>query len=108
MLGILFRLVFAALCATLIVSTWEQTRSTTVVAYLHDTYYQVRPHLREIRLGSTFGVLIFCLLLAKRDPLFTRLGVLSVLVSLTIMLIPPREVHQTVTKIEGIKFDPNR
>jgi len=105
----LIRLLFLALCAVLILSTWWTYTSVTVSFLEHDTFYtQVHPWLRPVRQWSLFGVLIFCVLVARRDPLFTRIGLLTVVASLTIMLVPPREIHQTVTKLEGIKFDAHR
>jgi hypothetical protein len=109
MLGWLFRLVFLLLCAALIASTWWLHLATTVSFSEHGTFYtQVHPWLRQIREWSMFGVLAFCLLIARRDPAFTRIGLLAVIAALALELIPPREVQQTVTKIEGMKFVPNR
>jgi predicted MFS family arabinose efflux permease len=109
MIGWLFRLVFLLLCAALLVSTWWQHLSTTVSFAGHDTFYtQVHPWLRQIREWSMFGVLAFCILIARRDPTFTRIGLLAVIAALALELIPPREVHQAVTKIESMRIEPNR
>jgi hypothetical protein len=109
MIGLFIRILFLLLCAALVASTWWEHMSTTVSFWGHDTFYtQVHPWLRQIRQGSLFGVLAFCVLIVRRDPAFTRIGLLAVIASLALLLIPPREVHQTVTKIEAMKIDPNR
>jgi hypothetical protein len=108
MIRLFFRLIFVALCVTLVASTWAQASSSTGLFSIHDTFDRYRPWLREIRLGSMFAVLILCLVTAGRDPLFTRIGVLSVIVSLAVMLTPPREIHQAVQKIDGIRLEPQK
>ncbi len=109
MIGWLIRVVFLLLCAALLVSTWWLHLSTTVSFSGHDTFYtQVHPWLRQIRQGSLFGVLAFCILIARRDSAFTRIGLLAVIASLALELIPPREVHQAVTKIESMKIESDR
>ena len=108
MIGWLIRVVFLLLCAALLVSTWWLHLSTTVSFARHDTFYtQVHPWLRQIQQGSLFGVLVWCVLIARRDPAFTRIGLLAVIVALALQIIPPREVEHTVTKIEAIKIEPN-
>ena len=109
MIGWLIRVVFLLLCAALLVSTWWLHLSTTVSFYGHDTFYtQVHPWLRQIQQWSIFGVLGGCVLLARRDATFTRIGLLAVIAALALQLIPPREVRQTVTKIEAMKIEPTR
>lgn len=109
MIGWLLRVVFLLLCAALLVSTWWQHLSTTVSIASHDAIYtQVHPWLGQIRQWSLFGVLVFCFLLARRDPTFTRIGLLAVIAALALVLVPPREMHETVTKIEAMKIEPNR
>jgi hypothetical protein len=105
----LIRVVFLLLCAALLVSTWWLHLSTTVSIARHGAIYtQVHPWLGQIHQWSMFGVLAFCVLLARRDPTFTRIGLLAVIAALALELIPPREVNQTVRKIEALKIDPNR
>jgi len=109
MIGWLIRIVFLLLCAALLVSTWWLHLSTTVSFYGHDTFYtQVHPWLRQIEQGSLFSVLALSFLIARRDPTFTRIGLLAVIASLALAIVPPREVHQAVTKIESMKIQPNR
>jgi hypothetical protein len=105
MIGLFFRLLFAALCVVLVASTWAQYWSGTVTYSLHDTFYRFHPWLRETRLVAMFAVLGVCLLIARRDPLFTRIGVLAVAASLAIALTPPRDAHEAVRKIDGIRLE---
>jgi hypothetical protein len=106
MIGLFVRVLLVLLCAALVTSSWWEHMSVTASFSNHHTFYtQVHPWLRQIRLWSLFGVLGLCLLIARRDPLFTRIGLLAVMASLALMLVPPREVHQTVRKLESIKID---
>jgi hypothetical protein len=99
---LLGRLLLLAFGTALVVSTWSQSGFGTPWSSLHDLLHRYGAWLRDVRDCSMFAVLILCLLVVRRDPLFTRIGIACVLAALTITVIPPRVVHQAVRKIDGI------
>ena len=77
------------LCVALLVATLGMHLGITESVHGHDTFYvQKWAWLREIRQGALFGVLIWCLIFVKSEPMWVRAGIITTLIMWAIMLLP--------------------
>jgi len=84
------RLLLLALAVTLVGSVYLMYMNTVEIPVLHETYYKSKyPWLLEARHISLFGVLIWCVLFARSEPVWVRLGLVAVLLAVAIPLLPP-------------------
>jgi hypothetical protein len=87
----LSRLLLLGLAVTLVASVVAIHANITEVPYGHDTYYTMRyPWLHNARQISLFGVIIWCLLFLRSEPVFARIGLVALLLSFTVMALPPK------------------
>jgi hypothetical protein len=87
----LSRLLLAALAVTLVVSVIAIHANITETPTLHGATYTVHePSLHHAHQISLFGVIIWCLLFVRSEPLFTRIGLVALLLSFTVMALPPK------------------
>ena len=86
---LLTRLLLLLLSATLLAATVGLHESIT--RHLHDhvvIYIEKVNHLHEIQQGALYGVLAWCVLFAKSEPVLVRVGLIAVIVSLLVMTLP--------------------
>lgn len=87
------RLLLIILCVALVAATYGMYLNTTQEVHNHTVRYLIKwPYLHEIRQWSLFAVLVWCLVFAKSQPTFVRLGLAAVIVTLVIMLVPLRSL----------------
>jgi len=87
----LSRLLLLALAVTLVGSVIAIHADITEVPTGHDTYYTMHaPWLHHAHEISLFGVIIWCLLFLRSEPVFARIGLVALLLSFTVMALPPK------------------
>jgi len=88
------RLLLLALSGALLAAVYLIHANTTQISIGHDSFYSIKwPWLHEVREGSIFGVLGWCLLFLRRDPTFARVGLAAVILAFVIMNWPAHGVH---------------
>ncbi len=88
------RLLLVLLSVALLTATCSIYSGTTRSSFGHDTFYTFKwPWLLTMRHASLFGVLIWCVLFVKREPLFVRVGLMAVILALVIIIIVPLRSH---------------
>jgi hypothetical protein len=89
------RLLLVLLSLALLAAVYLMRSNTTQIDIGHDSFYTIKwPWLHEVREGSIFGVLGWCLLFLRRDPTFARVGLAAVIAAFVIMNWPfNHDVH---------------
>ena len=86
---ILLRLLLLILCVALLVAVGGMYLGTTRHShqYIVTTIEKWRG-LREIRLGSLFAILAWCLIFARSEPTFVRIGLIAIALSFAVVYLP--------------------
>jgi len=88
----LSRLVILVLSIALVAATYMAHMNMTHIAIGHDNYYTMKsPWLSDIREISLYGVLIWCILFAKSETTFVRIGLIAVVLAFILMAFPAKE-----------------
>ncbi len=85
----LLRLLLLVLSAALLVAVYLQHTHTTELAFRHQTLFTIKePLATEIRKWSLFAILGWCILFAKSEPTFVRIGLAAITISFAVALLP--------------------
>lgn len=100
---LLSRILLLALVCTLFGAAWYAHQGMAQITIGHDTYYRVSgTWLRNARETGLFGTLAWCVIFARRDPLFVRIGLVAAILALGLMLLPPKTV-QSIEQLDPLK-----
>jgi xanthosine utilization system XapX-like protein len=92
----LSRLLLAGLAVTLVVSVVAIHANLTETPAIHGATYTMRaPWLHNVHQISLFGVVIWCLLFVRSEPMFARMGLVALLLSFTVMALPPKVLRDS-------------
>ena len=87
----LSRLLLLALALTLVGSVVAIHADITEVSGPRGAIYTMpHPWLNHAHQISLFGVIIWCLLFLRSEPVFARIGLVALLLSFTVMALPPK------------------
>ncbi len=87
----LSRLLLLGLALTLVGSVIAIHANITEVPTVRGaTYAMHAPWLHNVHQIGLFGTIIWCLLFLRREPVFARIGLVALLLSFTIMALPPK------------------
>ena len=85
------RLLLVVLVIALLGAVYGMHTNTTQITLCHDNFYHIKwPWLQEVRQVSIFGVLIWCLLFVRKEPLWVRFGLVALIFAFAIMALPPK------------------
>ncbi len=85
----LLRLLLLVLSAALLIAVYIAHTHTTEIAFRHETLYTLRsPWVTEVRKWSLFGILGWCILFAKSEPTFVRIGLVAITLAFAAALLP--------------------
>jgi hypothetical protein len=85
----LLRLLLLVLSAALLIAVYLQHTHTTELSFRHETLYTIKwPWVTEVRKWSLFAILGWCILFAKSEPTFVRLGLVAITIAFVVMLLP--------------------
>jgi hypothetical protein len=92
------RLFLLTLSLALLGAVYAMQSGMTQVNLTHETFYAIKwPWLRDVREVSIFGVLGWCVLFVRREPVFVRIGLIAVILAFGIMNLPPRLARELPT-----------
>ena len=85
------RILLIVLCLALLIASSGMHFGTTLSIHGHNSRYAIKwPELLRLRQIAFFGVLAWGVIFAKRDPTFVRVGLITMILSLAITLLPLR------------------
>ncbi len=87
----ILRFLLLLCCAALLIAVYATHLATTQSVHEHEIRYLTRwPHLHELHQWSLFAILGWCIVFAKSEPTFVRIGLATIVVTYVIMLLPLR------------------
>jgi hypothetical protein len=90
---LLRRILLLALCLGLMGAVVIGHLNSSRISYGHDTLYVIKwPWIHEVREWSLYGILGWCLLFARSETTFVRIGLITIGLAFIIMSLPFR-VH---------------
>ena len=107
----LWRLLLLVLCVVLLASVTGMHLQTRAQVDGHETYYTFgSPWLLEARDLSLYGVLAWCIVFVRRDPLMVRAGLAAVTIALLLLTLPVLEarITKTITRAYNTTSEPNQ
>jgi len=88
-MNLLKRILLLLFCVALLVAVGVMYLETTRHSTNHIvTYLEKWRGLREIRQGSLYGILAWCILFARSEPTFVRIGLMTIIAAFVIMALP--------------------
>ena len=77
------RLLLLILSVALLAAVYLMHTHTTQIKIGHDSFYSIKwDWLDDVREGSLFGLLGWCLLFLRREPTFARIGLAAVIIAI--------------------------
>ena len=92
------RILLLLLAITLLITTYAMHAGMTRASIGHEMVYTLKwPWLSDAREISLYGVLAWCFLFVRSQPVFVRVGLAAVILAFVIMALPPKVIHELPT-----------
>jgi hypothetical protein len=94
------RLLLLLLAFALVLSSYAMHAGITHATIGHENTYTYNlkwPWLANVREFSLYAVLVWSFLFVRSQPVFVRIGLVSVILAFVIMALPPKVMHEIPT-----------